>query len=100
MSQISAKPWLFSGSPVHQSAGGIALLLLPAAECDPRACWRLPLLWCDLERGWQPQGALMPSPAGTHFPGARVARELWCGSTYTPAVASRKWHGTTLMEGH
>lgn len=45
---------------VCQSAGGIALLLLSAAEWDPRVCWRLPLLWCDLERGWQAQGALCP----------------------------------------
>lgn len=41
----------------------------------------------------------MPSPAGTYFPSARVARKLWFAATYTPAVASRKWHETTLMEG-
>lgn len=90
MSQTSAKPWLVSGSPGIQDAGGMdgcqtyesltpALLLLPPAECDPRACWCLPLVWCDLGRGWQPQEALRLPPAGTHSPGGRVPRRLSCG---------------------
>lgn len=56
-----------------------ALFLLPPAGCDPRACCHLPLLWCDLERGWQPQGALVLFPAGTHFPAAGVIRKLRYG---------------------